>query len=166
MSKPYILHTQCLSPAVEKKAAALGYASMIMFMCKRSSCFQVGALYFWIAPAIDHQQIAFFFNRTATPIGYVTWAHLADDVEHRLITDPDFLLHPAEWNEGGRTWIIDYCFPYGGSKESFHQLKDIFRAQGIEQVSWVRRNADYSVRKKVRCRLQESVAPYREGLYD
>jgi hypothetical protein len=30
----------------------------------------------------------------------------------------------------------------------------------------VRRNADYSVRKKVRCRLQESVAPYREGLYD
>lgn len=153
MSKPYILQTKCHNPAVEKKAAALGYASMIMFRCKHSSRFQVGALYFWIIPAIDHQQIAFFFNSEATPIGYVSWAYLADDVEHRLLTDPNFLLHPSEWNEGGRTWIIDYCFPYGGIKESLHQIKDIFRVQGSEQVSWVRRNPDYSIRKIVRYRV-------------
>lgn len=153
MNNRYRIHTHCRNTTIEKKASAVGYANMIMFMCPRSSRFQLGALYVWIIPPIDHQQIFFFFNSESTPIGYITWAHLADDVEHRLLTDPNFLLHPTEWNEGGRTWIIDYCFPNGGGKEAFQHLKNIFQAQNIEEINWVRRTADYKIRKISRRKL-------------
>ncbi|MFL1514928.1 toxin-activating lysine-acyltransferase [Pseudomonas prosekii] len=147
MKKQFNLLTKCQSAAVEEKAVLLGYAIMIIFMCTPYSTFKVLTLSYWISPAIDHKQIIFFFDSASTPIGYVTWAHLAPDTEQRLLEDPNFLLHPSEWNEGGRTWIIDFCFPCGGSKESIKKLKSVFQNKKINRVYWVRRNPDYTARK-------------------
>ena len=138
MTRRYSLSTQCRRIETQEKAAALGYASMIMFMCKRSSTFQMKTLDFWLRPAIDHQQIAFFFGCTGQPVGYVIWAHLAPDTEQRLLNDPDFILHPSEWNEGGRTWIIDACFPCGGVWDCITPLKNIFHDANIKQIFWAR----------------------------
>ncbi|WP_122278139.1 toxin-activating lysine-acyltransferase [Pseudomonas syringae group genomosp. 3] len=153
MKNKYKLLTYCRNTRIEKKAVALGYASMIMFMCPRSSKFQMQTLNFWLTPAIDHKQIMFFFDSAASPVGYVTWAHLAPDVEKRLLDDQCFFLNPSEWNEGGNTWIIDFCFPRGGVKEATTLLKDIFLDVGVDQVFWARRNNDYSLRKTLRCKL-------------
>ena len=147
MKKRFELFTICRDTNLKNKAAALGYASMIMFRCRRSSNFHMRTLNFWLTPAIDHQQIIFLFDRTSTPIGFVIWAHLAPDTEERLLTDPSFLLHASEWNEGGRTWIIDFCLPCGGAMESIKEIKSIFRDSYIDKVFWVRRDDDYSVKK-------------------
>ncbi|MCP2021980.1 RTX toxin acyltransferase family protein [compost metagenome] len=147
------LFTACRDTNLKDKAAALGYASMIMFRCKRSSNFHMRTLNFWLTPAIDHQQIMFLFDRTSTPIGFVIWAHLAPDTEERLLADPAFLLHPSEWNEGGRTWVIDLCLPCGGAMESIKKIKSTFRKTCIDKVFWVRRNNDYSVKKTGHYRL-------------
>ncbi|AHL34944.1 RTX toxin acyltransferase [Pseudomonas brassicacearum] len=138
------LRTECRSSTTEEKAKFLGFASMVMFMCRRYSTFRMLTLDFWLSPAIDHRQIVFFFACTGLPMGYVTWAYLAPDAEERLLTDPEFLLHPSEWNEGGRTWIIDFCFPSGGAKEAVARLKDIFREEGVSKVHWMRRGNDYT----------------------
>jgi cytolysin-activating lysine-acyltransferase len=153
LKKSFELYTACKGPNVERKAKLLGFAGLVMFMCRRYSSFSMIALKFWIGPAIDHKQILFFFDKTSTPIGYVTWAHLASDSEERLLKDPDFLIHPSEWNEGGKTWIIDFCFPCGGAIEAVKQLKSYLREDNIESVSWARRNGDYTIRKTGSCYL-------------
>jgi cytolysin-activating lysine-acyltransferase len=157
MSSSYQLSTRCKSSEIEKKAAALGYASMIMCQCRRSSAFQLRTLNFWLAPAIDHQQILFFFDRSSTPIGYITWAHLARDTERRLLTDPNFWLHPCEWNEGGNTWIIDLCVPYGGVRDAIRIVRKFFLDDHITEVRWARRRADQSPWKVRFCTLKEQL---------
>lgn len=141
------LVTNCGAVSVEERASLIGFACLIIFMCKRYSLLHIVILRYWIVPAIEHKQILFFFDREGNPVGYVVWAHLAPDSEKRLLTDPGFLLHPSEWNEGGKTWIIDFCFPAGGAKESIVQLKNFFRGEEIQKVFWARRDKNHVVRK-------------------
>lgn len=131
----------------ESKAKKVGYACLIAFMCNRYSLYQIMTLKFWIVPAIDHDQIVFFFDKTSAPLGYVSWAYLAPDSEARLLHDSDFLLHASEWNEGGNAWIIDFCFPRGGIKEAVLWLKKFFRKEGVDKLHWIRRNKEYTVKQ-------------------
>ncbi|OUM37764.1 hypothetical protein B8W72_03515 [Pseudomonas putida] len=153
MKKNFELVSACHDQKLKEKAAALGYAIMVMSTCRRSSVFQIRTLHYWLAPAIEHEHIIFLYNRTSTPIGFVIWAHLAPDSEQRFLNDPGFLLHPSEWNEGGRTWIIDFCFPSGAIKESLTMLRALLKDARIKRVSWVRRRADYSIRKVSGCNI-------------
>ncbi|MBA4386174.1 MAG: hypothetical protein C0410_15675 [Anaerolinea sp.] len=151
LMKRFELFSSCHAGYVKDRAKLIGYACLIIFMCKRYSLLHIVILRYWVVPAIEHKQILFFFDRTSNPIGYVTWAHLAPDSELRLVKDPGFLLHPSEWNEGGKTWIIDFCFPAGGAREAVSQLKDFFRNEGVHQLFWARRDQDHAVRKLVSC---------------
>lgn len=141
------LITDCCDSNVNDKARLIGFACSIMSMSRRHSLFQVATLQLWISHAIDHKQITFFFDKSSTPIGFVTWAHLAPDVVGRLINDPSFLLHPSEWNEGGATWIIDFCFYKGDAFEVVKHIKKVLQKGSINRVHWTRRNDDLSVRK-------------------
>jgi cytolysin-activating lysine-acyltransferase len=107
----------------------------------------------WICRAIEHDQILLFFDKTDNPFGYITWAHLAPDTEERLLNDPNFLIHPTEWSEGGKTWIIDFCFPFGGLFEASKLAKKLLREKNIQQVFWARRNKNFTVRKVGGCML-------------
>ena len=147
MKKVSELYTSFRVDRSPNRAKLIGFACLIIFMCRHYSLFQIMTLRLWIVPAIDHKQILFFFDNTDTPIGYVTWAHLAPDSELRLLQDPSFLLHTSEWNEGGKTWIVDFCFPLGGTAEAIKHLKKHFREHGIDKVFWGRRNRDHSVRR-------------------
>ena len=145
--------TNCIASNVNEKARLLGFACSILSMCPRHSLFQIATLKLWISPAIDHRQIAFFFSKASIPVGYMTWAHLAPDSEERLLKDLDFLLHPSEWNEGGKAWIIDFNFPGGFAVDAIKEIKEVLRRENIEKIYWARRNDDYTVRKIASCCL-------------
>ncbi|WP_150635951.1 toxin-activating lysine-acyltransferase [Pseudomonas fluorescens] len=147
------IFTECCNAYVNDKARLLGFSCSIMSMSRRHSLFQIASLKFWISPAIDHKQIAFFFDGTFTPVGFITWAYLARDVEERLLKDPEFLLHPSEWNEGGKTWIIDFAFTRVPVVDAVRNIKHALRAEGVETINWARRNEDYTVRKISSCSL-------------
>lgn len=147
MNTAFEVFTAGTSKEIMNKATHLGLALTILSECKIYSSFQIRTLQFWIEPAINHRQFLILFDKHSAPIGYITWAHLAIDSERRLLADPNFMLHPSEWNEGGQTWIIDMCFPYGGTKEGLRELKKVFRKENIVNAHWVRRNSDYSIKK-------------------
>lgn len=147
MKKSFELYTNYRSDCTANRAKLIGFACLIIFMCRNYSLFQIMTLRLWILPAIEHKQILFFFNRVDAPIGYVTWGYLAPDSELRLLQDPGFLLHSSEWNEGGKTWIVDFCFPLGGVTEAIKHLKKHFRENGVNKVFWARRYGDGSVRR-------------------
>lgn len=154
---PAKLHTYCRCDYSSNRAKLIGFACIIICTNSNYSLFEIMNLRLWIAPAIDHKQILFFFDKNDSPVGYVTWANLAPDSEARLLKDPNFLLHASEWNEGGKTWIIDFCFPSGHTAEAIKSLKKHFQSLGIDRVFWGRRNSDNSIR-----RVGNFVIPHRE----
>ncbi|AWY40748.1 toxin-activating lysine-acyltransferase [Pseudomonas putida] len=147
LKKIFDFKLSCKNSVVINKAQLLGFACLVASMSIRYSCLSIRTLRFWLCPAIDHEQILIFFDKSSRPIGYVTWAHLAEDSEERLLKHRDFTIHPSEWNEGGRTWIIDFCVPFGGVKEAVRILKNYFQDENIKTVCWARRNEDYMIRK-------------------
>ena len=80
-------------------------------------------------------------------LGYMTWARVADDTERRLIHDPDVVLHPSEWNEGEKLWILDFVARAGYGPQLIREAR---RMLGDSVAHSVRRDAEGVVRKKVR----------------
>lgn len=116
----------------------IGFAVSCMLHNRNYSLYPVLSIQLWTEFAIQHNQIKFLFDAHGLPLAYVTWAYLEADTEERLLCDPEFRLHPSEWNEGGRTWILDFCCkPSFGRKaiERFFQL----RPWGEGQVRWLNR---------------------------
>lgn len=156
-SLKYDIATECVVEEVRERATLLGYAVTVLLQSKKYYHFQIVTIKFWLEHAIMLGQIKFFFDWDGTPIGYITWAYLAEDVEQRLINDSAFLLHTSEWNEGNNLWIIDFCMPTGNVKEAaFYFLEDIKLFCG-GRLSWVRRRMDYSVRKICRFETEGGV---------
>jgi cytolysin-activating lysine-acyltransferase len=91
----------------------LGTAALLMLQCRRYPHFPLASLQAWIQPAILLKQIKFFFDYKGNPIGYMTWAFLAPEVEKKWSSEPRTLLHFSEWNEGDRLWIMDFVAPSG-----------------------------------------------------
>lgn len=153
MKRTFELSVRGSSLLPDGAAIDLGYVCFIIFNCREYSSYQIITLKLWISRAIEHDQILFFFDKAGNPFGYITWAHLAPDTEERLLNDPNFLIHPSEWSEGGNTWIVDFCFPFGGLFEASKLAKEFFRKKNIEQVFWARRNNRFIVRKIGRLNL-------------
>lgn len=58
-----------------------------------------------IVPAYRHGKLAFFLNFDRVPVGFITWAHLSEEAENRLLSTLDPWLHISEWNEGPELWV-------------------------------------------------------------
>lgn len=141
------IYTSCRNTSELHRAELIGFACLLIFLSKRYSLFQIITIRIWLIPAIDHKQILFLFNKIGVPLGYLTWAHLAPDSEQRLLEDSNYLLHTSEWNEGGRTWIIDCCFPSGDLPKAIKHIKKHLRKINIHKVFWARQNNKNSITK-------------------
>ncbi|WP_017346045.1 toxin-activating lysine-acyltransferase [Pantoea sp. A4] len=123
----------------------IGFAVSCMLKHRNYSLYPVLSIQRWTEYAINHHQIKFFFDGHNQPLGYITWAYLEADTELRMLNDEKFNLHPSEWNEGGRIWLLDFCCAPGYSLEVIKKLKRI-RPWGEGQVRWIsRRNQSIKV---------------------
>ncbi|MFN3861386.1 MAG: toxin-activating lysine-acyltransferase [Roseateles sp.] len=77
-----------------------------------------------ILPCARHGKIAFFLNFDRVPVGFVTWAHLSEETEQRLLTTMDPWLHLSEWNEGPSPWIRWLHLPQGFRREGLRLCLD------------------------------------------
>jgi cytolysin-activating lysine-acyltransferase len=109
----------------------------------------------WIDPALMADQLVIFYKwNDSLPVGYISWAFLAADVEDRWMHDPKASLHPSEWNEGETLWIMDflalpgYCediveyvdqHMFAGHAQAF-SIRRNHRGQERKFSSWKRRN--------------------------
>lgn len=120
----------------------IGFAVRCMLYNKNYSLCPVIGIQYWTEYAIEHKQIKFFFDTQGQPLAYVTWAYLESDTEKRLLDDPKFRLHPSEWNEGDRIWLLDFCCKPGFGRKVIECLTQM-NPWGEGQVCWLSR------RKKV-----------------
>lgn len=120
----------------------LGFAVSCMLHNRNYSLYPVLSLQYWTEFAIQHQQIKFLFDTRGQPLAYVTWAYLAEDTETRLLHESEFRLHPSEWNEADRVWILDFCCKPGFSRKAIERFIQL-SPWGEGPVRWLNR------RKKV-----------------
>jgi hemolysin-activating ACP:hemolysin acyltransferase len=80
-----------------------------------------------VIPASTHGKLAFFIDYDRVPVGFVTWAHLSDETESRLLQTLDPWLHLSEWNEGPSLWIRWLHLPQGMRREGLRLcLSELF----------------------------------------
>jgi hemolysin-activating ACP:hemolysin acyltransferase len=126
-------------------ARQLGTVANLMLQSKRYQYYPMACLLAWVHPAILLKQIKLFYNDKGIPVGYITWAWLAPDVEERWINDPKVMLHFTEWNEGETLWIMDFFAIPGYAKLlQRHAVADLFPGQ--TQAKSLRRKSDNSTR--------------------
>ena len=99
----------------------------------------------WVAPAIKHRQIKFAFDDAGVPVAYWAWAWLAEDVEQRVISDPNVNLHLSEWNEGLNLWIVDMVVINGYLTDVVRHLHSV-QFPDATSVYWVRRRPNGLIR--------------------
>jgi cytolysin-activating lysine-acyltransferase len=123
----------------------LGQAAALMLRCDDYCHYPIACLGVWIRPAVLLNQIHFFTDTAGHVVGYMTWARLAEDSEHRLLHDPHFLLHAVEWNEGDRLWILDFVLTTGRLRRSLHEAALLFPKDRTARSA--RRREDGSIRR-------------------
>lgn len=139
-----------------------GVVAYLMATSKQYRSYPLGSLTVWIDPPIFTDQLAVFYRwNDSEPVGYVTWALLAPDVEHRWLHDPQVLLHPSEWNEGENLWIMDFLALPGYCEDIVEFIEQNLFA-GYSEARSVRRNADGTVRKVSTWRRRASRQPIAE----
>ncbi len=102
----------------------LGVATMLMGATNEFRELSVAWIQEWIFPALKHEQIGFFYNEYNLPVGLVTWAFLAPDVESKLINQPGKVFHESEWNEGENLWFIHFVAAPGWTREIVRYIKE------------------------------------------
>ncbi|WP_329906639.1 toxin-activating lysine-acyltransferase [Serratia quinivorans] len=116
----------------------IGFAVSCMLHNRNYSFYPVLSLQLWTEFAIQHKQIKFLFDTRGQPLAYVTWACLEVDTELRLLHDPEFRLHPSEWNEGDRIWILDFCCKPGFGRKAIERFAKLSTWEK-GQVRWLNR---------------------------
>jgi cytolysin-activating lysine-acyltransferase len=124
-----------------------GIVAHLMATSSTYRAFPMVSLTAWIDPAILTKQIAIFCDAySGDPVGYITWAFLASDVEHRWLSDPKVMLHFSEWNEGDNLWIMDFLALPGRCEDIVEFIEENMFSDHLQAYS-VRRNSDGVVRK-------------------
>lgn len=116
----------------------IGFAVSCMLHNRNYSLYPVLSIQLWTEFAIQHNQIKFLFDTRGFPLAYATWAYLETDTEERLLSDPEFRLHPSEWNEGGRIWILDFCCKPGFGRKAIERFVQL-HPWGDEEIRWLSR---------------------------
>ena len=126
----------------------VGIASALLARSPKENQHLAQKLLQWIEPAIGFSQFQVFYDSFGTPVGYISWAMLAPDVEQRLLSGTPFGLHISEWTEGNSVWILDYVAPPQRTKSILSFARDTLFPEHTH-VKYVRRKADGSIRKVV-----------------
>ncbi|WP_050496535.1 toxin-activating lysine-acyltransferase [Pantoea vagans] len=118
----------------------LGLAASCMLSSPRYCRFPVAALGIWTRHAIIQEQIHFFYDGGGEVQGYLTWARIRPDTLKKCITQPEYILHPTEWNEGNILWLTDFCLLKKYRRyELLALLKQVFGPETCE-VYWASRH--------------------------
>lgn len=139
---------QLQKDADRNDAQTLGHVAYLMSKSNAYQSYPMACLVAWIEPAIAVQQIKIFFDvQGRSPVGYITWALLAPDVEKRWLHDPKVLLHFSEWNEGEKLWVMDLVAPFGHCQDIVRYARDqMFKDH--DMVYSLRRAENGSLRKQ------------------
>ncbi|EGQ9967402.1 toxin-activating lysine-acyltransferase [Vibrio cholerae] len=120
-----------------ERQALLGDLTYILATNQERRKLSVGSFYHWFINAIKHEQVHLLqdeFSRYAT--GYLIWAWVSDKTLDQYLTDPTFVPHPSQWNEGKNLIFFDICLPNKklSTKRKLFKIKNKLKASGVSRI--------------------------------
>ena len=74
------------------------------------------------------------FHKDKSPIAFVSWAYVSEEVEERLKSGAT-RLKPEDWRSGDNLWLIDLCAPFGGGEFILRELREnVFKDQKVKSL--------------------------------
>lgn len=115
------------------KLPLLGAVSWLMMQQTATRHTLLSELEWRIMPALVLEQ-AKLYMRDDSPIAYVSWANLSEQVAKRYAAAPHQLT-AADWQSGDQVWIVDLFVPFGGAQEVMNDLRaNVFAGSTIRQL--------------------------------
>jgi cytolysin-activating lysine-acyltransferase len=75
------------------------------------------------------------YMKDESPLAFVSWAKLSDEVVARYKTPPHHLT-PSDWKTGEQIWIVDMLVPFGGAQDVLKDLKEnVFKGETLYQLA-------------------------------
>ncbi len=97
---------EVLGERMRSTMATFGYCHQLLYAMGRAN-FTIASAVTWVLPALRLDQYVLLFHQHH-PVGFISWAHVDDDLLDRLRADSVNFLDFAEWNEGVHLWIVDF----------------------------------------------------------
>jgi hemolysin-activating ACP:hemolysin acyltransferase len=94
------------------RAEVLGHIFSIASASKYKNIVTLSDFSQCVLGAFEHGHYHIAYNRRGLAVAYVIWAIIELETENRIVQTGSWHLHPSEWNEAGRFWIVDICCPY------------------------------------------------------
>jgi len=76
----------------------------------------------FVVPPISCNQFRIYKNSKDMPVGYVSWALVSDELEHKMLHEKYCLKH-NEWQTGKNLVFIDFIAPFGHAKKIIKDLR-------------------------------------------
>lgn len=58
-----------------------------------------------LRPAIEHNQLAIFYNDQNDPVAFIIWCKITEDTLYRIEKNLHYDFHISEWDEGDLIWV-------------------------------------------------------------
>ncbi len=110
------------APSLDK-VQAMGHALWLMMQSPLHRHLFIADLEWMLVPPVALGQFR-LWRQENRPIGFVTWALVAPEVEERLRRG-DIRLKPAEWKSGDAVWLMDTILPFGGAEAAIKETKQM-----------------------------------------
>lgn len=94
-------------------------------------------------PALIHNQFR-YYEINGSPIGFVNWAWLSDEVEQKCLTGK-YVLNLDEWQGGNNLWFHEFIAPFGHARFIVKDLRTNILPKGTPAKS-LRINSDGTLR--------------------
>ena len=85
-------------------------------------------------PALIHNQFR-YYEINGSPIGFVNWAWLTDELEQKFMTG-QYVLNLDEWHGGNNLWFPEFIAPFGHARLIVKDLRTNILPKGTPAKSF------------------------------
>jgi len=122
------------TPEPIDKVTALGHGAWLMSQVATHKHFFIGDIEWMLVPPVAMGQFRLWRNN-GMPVGFATWALLAEEAEKRILEGGVRRLAPKDWNGGENVWLMDLITPFGGREEAVREIKEqVFPGKTIKTL--------------------------------
>ncbi|GGC05801.1 toxin-activating lysine-acyltransferase [Pseudoduganella buxea] len=133
--------------AEQKCAIIVGLVAQLM-ATQPDRCKRLAPMLHGLVPAARANQIKLYFDRFGVFIGYIAWATLSAETEHKMLAAPPFELSGAERTSGTSLWVTDFHIAAGHVPAVLEDMRDRLFADA-DQVTYFRFKGRRRIAKRI-----------------
>ncbi|MGK7879725.1 MAG: toxin-activating lysine-acyltransferase [Crocosphaera sp.] len=126
--------TEITSFVVQERLQLIGSITHLMMSSELHLSYQIVDIAERFIPSLIHNQFR-YYEMNGSPIGFVNWAWLRDEIEEKFMTG-DYVLKVDEWQGGKKLWFPEFIAPFGHARYIIRDLRTNVLPKGTPAKSF------------------------------